>query len=133
MLFAAVGAEGRSELRRPADALALGTHEAQYSFTGQPDRPAVPPAVGTGEAGMIYERSRRLRIAGTSAHADEMTYLSIGEGATTKGHPGVARHYVHAQRAGALPVEDNGYAISVPVEVQTPGGDISVSSRLSRT
>ena len=34
--------EGRSEFRRPPDAVALGTQETQHPVAGQPDRHAVP-------------------------------------------------------------------------------------------
>ena len=57
---------------------------------------------------------------------DEVTYVSIGEGATSEGEFWESLNTACTlQAAGRLPVEDNGYAISVPVEVQTPGGDIS--------
>ncbi len=56
----------------------------------------------------------------------EITWALSGEGATSEGEFWEA---LSAASVGKLPVlflvEDNGYAISVPVDVQTPGGDIS--------
>ena len=42
MLLGAVGADGRSELGRPADAVALGPPRAQHPVAVQPHRHAVP-------------------------------------------------------------------------------------------
>jgi 2-oxoisovalerate dehydrogenase E1 component len=59
-------------------------------------------------------------------YGDEVTYVSLGDGTTSEGEFWEAMNAAAAQR---LPivflVEDNGYAISVPVEVQTAGGNIS--------
>jgi 2-oxoisovalerate dehydrogenase E1 component len=59
-------------------------------------------------------------------HSDEITYVSLGDGTTSEGE------FWEAMNAASnlkLPlmfvVEDNEYAISVPVEVQTAGGSIS--------
>jgi 2-oxoisovalerate dehydrogenase E1 component len=56
----------------------------------------------------------------------EVTLVSSGDGATSEGEFWEA---LNAACLGALPViflvEDNGYAISVPVEFQTAGGSIS--------
>ena len=57
---------------------------------------------------------------------DEVTYVSLGDGTSSEGEFWEA---MNVAALGKLPVifcvEDNGYAISVPVEVQTAGGSIS--------
>jgi 2-oxoisovalerate dehydrogenase E1 component len=70
-------------------------------------------AVGCAEATMIQNQ-------------DEITYISIGEGATSEGEFWESLNTACTRSAPVLYlIEDNGYAISVPVEVQTPGGDVS--------
>ena len=58
--------------------------------------------------------------------SDEITLVTSGEGATSEGEFWEA---LNAACLGRLPVlfliEDNGYAISVPIESQTAGGSIS--------
>jgi 2-oxoisovalerate dehydrogenase E1 component len=81
-------------------------------------------AVGCAEAGVIMQRSPAL--AGEPHHDDEVTYVSVGDGATSEGEFWESLNTACTRKLPVLfLVEDNGYAISVPVEVQTPGGDIS--------
>jgi 2-oxoisovalerate dehydrogenase E1 component len=83
-------------------------------------------AVGCAQAGVIYERVRDIPDRESRFQSDEITYVSIGDGATSEGE---FWESLNTACTNTLPVlylcEDNGYAISVPVEVQTPGGDIS--------
>ncbi len=83
-------------------------------------------AVGSAEAGVLYDRIPEIEGREARFHRDEVVYVSIGEGATSEGE---FWESLNASCLGRLPVvylvEDNGYAISVPVEVQTAGGDIS--------
>jgi 2-oxoisovalerate dehydrogenase E1 component len=87
-------------------------------------------AIGCAEAGRLYERVTTIDGREDRFAADEVTYLSLGEGATSEGE---FWESLSAACLTGLPVlflvEDNGYAISVPVEVQTPGGDISALVR----
>jgi 2-oxoisovalerate dehydrogenase E1 component len=83
-------------------------------------------SIGVAEAGRYYQRIVSLEDREKLFHDDEVVYMSIGEGATSEGE---FWESVSAACLERLPVvilvEDNGYAISVPVEAQTPGGDIS--------
>ncbi len=83
-------------------------------------------AIGSAEAGRLYEKVTAIEGREQRYRPDEVVYLSVGEGATSEGE---FWESLNAACLGRLPVvylvEDNGYAISVPVEVQTAGGDIS--------
>jgi 2-oxoisovalerate dehydrogenase E1 component len=91
-------------------------------------------AVGAAEATLYYdERPKALAQAkkaplGEYVHheRDEIVYVSSGDGATSEGEFWESLNMACAKK---LPlfylIEDNGYAISVPVEVQTAGGSIS--------
>jgi 2-oxoisovalerate dehydrogenase E1 component len=83
-------------------------------------------AVGAAEASMYFSLVREAAELATSFHADEVVYVSLGEGATSEGEFWESLNWACSRK---LPVfylvEDNGWAISVPVDVQTVGGSIS--------
>ena len=59
-------------------------------------------------------------------HGDEVVLTCLGEGSTSQGEFWEALNTASNQKLPVIfCVEDNGYAISVPVEVNTPGGNIS--------
>ena len=59
-------------------------------------------------------------------HPGEVTYVSLGDGTTSEGEFWEALNTASNRRLPVLfCVQDNEYAISVPVETQTPGGNIS--------
>ncbi len=96
-------------------------------------------AVGCAEAGRYFSQHRKAgnnppksdspdyrQFKEVSFHGDEVVYVSLGDGTSSEGE------FWEAMNAAALSklpvifcVQDNGYAISVPVEVQTAGGSIS--------
>jgi 2-oxoisovalerate dehydrogenase E1 component len=91
-------------------------------------------AVGAAEATLYYGHHPKALTQAQKAplgelldhDPEEIVYVSSGDGATSEGE---FWESLNAACAKKLPlfylVEDNGYAISVPVEVQTAGGSIS--------
>ncbi len=83
-------------------------------------------AVGNAGAGRLYERVDEIPGRDERFRAGEVVYVSLGEGATSEGEFWESLNTACVDRLPVVYlVEDNGYAISVPVEVQTPGGSIS--------
>ena len=92
-------------------------------------------AVGCAEAGRYF--SQHPEAAATAPddyrafhevkfHGDEVVWTSLGEGSTSQGEFWEALNTASNRKLPVIfCVEDNGYAISTPVEVSTPGGNIS--------
>ncbi len=77
------------------------------------------PAVGCAEAGRYI--ARRPQLPGCSAHGDEITYVSLGEGATSEGEFWESLNSACRLHLPVLfVVADNGYAISVRAADQAP-------------
>ncbi len=82
-------------------------------------------AVGCAEAGELYGKLTDIEGRERRFHPDELVYVSLGDGTTSEGEFWESLNTACTKRLPVLfVVEDNGYAISVPVEVQTAGGDI---------
>src|SRR5580700_5105353 len=91
-------------------------------------------AVGAAEASIYFERhpqaldqAQHAPLGESVRHSsDEIVYVSGGDGMTSQGEFFEALNAACLKRLPVLfLVEDNGYAISVPVEAQTAGGSIS--------
>ena len=92
-------------------------------------------AVGCAEAGRYFSRNPEAAAKAegdyrafreVKFHGDEVVYASLGEGSTSQGEFWEALNTASNRKLPVIfCVEDNGYAISTPVEVNTPGGNIS--------
>jgi len=92
-------------------------------------------AVGCAEAGRAFSKHPGIAAKDpgdyrafhdVDFHGDEVVLTCVGEGSTSQGEFWEAISSASNQKLPVIfCVEDNGYAISVPVEVNTPGGNIS--------
>ena len=103
-----------------------GRRDLNIVSTSSPTGTQFLQAVGTAEAGV-----RALKLGGdlaeaTAAQDDEVVFVTTGDGTTSEGE---FWESLNTASNLALPViyvvEDNEFAISVPVEVNTAGGSIS--------
>ena len=126
MLFSAVGAEadpnshgrqmpshwGHKDLNVPSQSSCTGTQALH--------------AVGAAEASHRASLLKDLQDKITGFKGDEVVYMSVGDGTTSEGEWWEALNTACNLKLPVIfVVEDNGYAISTPVEVGTAGGDIS--------
>lgn len=92
---------------------------------GSPTGTQFLQAAGSAEAALLYERLEEIEGRDGRFHPDEVVYVSSGEGATSEGEFWESLNIACSRRLPVVYViQDNEYAISVPVEVQTAGGNI---------
>jgi 2-oxoisovalerate dehydrogenase E1 component len=106
---------------------AVGCAEAGRFFREHPEAAQSPANELKGRANSRpdYRMFKDVRF-----EADEVVYVSIGEGSTSQGEFWESLNSASNLKLPVLYlVEDNGYAISTPVEVNTPGGSISALVR----
>jgi 2-oxoisovalerate dehydrogenase E1 component len=92
-------------------------------------------AVGCTEAGRFFTKHPKAaqksdgdyrQFKDIQFQGDEVAYVSLGDGTTSEGEFWEALNSASNRRLPVIfCIQDNGYAISVPVEVQTSGGNIS--------
>jgi 2-oxoisovalerate dehydrogenase E1 component len=83
-------------------------------------------AIGCADAGLLYQRLTGIPDRESKFKHDEVVYLSLGDGSSSEGEFWESLNSACLRRLPVLfLVEDNGYAISVPVDAQTAGGDLS--------
>ncbi|MFN7989926.1 MAG: dehydrogenase E1 component subunit alpha/beta [Thermoanaerobaculia bacterium] len=128
MLLSAVGAKaGEASAGRQMPSH-WGSRRLNVFTTSSPTASECLPGVGVAEAGRYLARPEsRGFLAATSGFAkDEVSVVTIGDGSTSEGEFWEALNVACTRKLPVLfLVEDNGFAISTPVEVNTPGGSIS--------
>ncbi len=126
MLWSAVGAEvdpnshgrqmpshwGHKDLNVPSQSSCTGSQALH--------------AVGAAEASYRASLLKSLQDKINGFKGDEVVYMSVGDGTTSEGEVWEALNTACNLKLPVIfVVEDNGYAISTPVEVGIAGGDIS--------
>ncbi len=126
MLLSAVGAEADPNSHGRQMPSHWGSVELNVPSQSSPTGTQLLQAVGAAEASYRASLIEELRDKVTGFKGDEIVYVSIGDGTSSQGEFWEALNTACNLKLPVIfLVEDNGYAISVPVEVQTAGGSLS--------
>jgi len=83
-------------------------------------------AVGAAEAWLRYSENADISDRASQYKGDEVVYCSAGDGTTSEGEFWEALNTAcNLKLPVVFVIQDNKYAISVPIEVQTAGGSVS--------
>jgi 2-oxoisovalerate dehydrogenase E1 component len=126
MLQSAVGAEADPNSHGRQMPSHWGSVPLNVPSQSSPTGTQALQAVGAAEASHIASKVEELQEKVTGFKGDEVVYMSVGDGTTSEGEYWEALNTACNLKLPVIfLVEDNGYAISVPVEVGTAGGSIS--------
>ncbi|MFN3414379.1 MAG: thiamine pyrophosphate-dependent dehydrogenase E1 component subunit alpha, partial [Thermoanaerobaculum sp.] len=125
MFLGSIGAESGPDSKGRQMPSHWGMRALHVASSSSPTGTQCLQAVGFAEAGRYFlAMEQGIRCA--EAAEDEVVYVSLGDGTTSEGEFWESLNTACNKKLPVLYlIQDNGYAISVTVDVQTAGGSIS--------
>ena len=126
MILSAIGAEDDPNSHGRQMPSHWGSIKLNVPSQSSPTGTQLLQAVGAAEATHRASLFEDIQDSVTGFKGDEVVYVSLGDGTSSQGEFWEAMNTACTLKLPVIfLIEDNGYAISVPVEVQTPGGSLS--------